>query len=785
MKYVILILSIYSLCAASYIVEKSVGYATPGYADDPTTIGLENGFSFDTKIGEADLPTELRVEAYEPNTYGYYLVQLEGPILSAWTEQLRLLNITIYAYFPNYAYLVGTKPEQVSKIESLVFVRWVGIFQPAYKVNRELLNTQGNKVIEAQLYPDADLSAVINKIRAVGGRVLSFSESECGKLVSFEYEASKIANVAQIPEVLSLVPWAPDLPQNENSQWVCQKGWASADTSRPIWRKGIRGENTRIGFSDTGISVNHYAYRDPTISIPDSGRYPNHRKIIAYLLYPNAAFGDVGSYHGSHVGGTIAGDDSINGGTNANDGIAYKARLFFLDIGNSGGGLVTPTDLTQLYDMIYNESIVGPIRQHSGSWGRGGSGYISRDAFSDAYHWSHKDFLDIFAAGNSGPSYRSIIHPGYAKNVLAVGALQNGTSSNQIATFSSRGPTLDGRIKPTVMVPGAVIWSVDGATQSGYKSLNGTSMATPGCNASAGLIRQYLVEGWYPSGIINPLDSISYATAALFRATLIVSADPNVGSYIVPDSNIGFGRLDLDSVLYFLGDTRRLAIYDDTVGLSTSEYKEYLISVNDTTLPLRAALVWTDTAAAVGSNPNIVNNLDLQMTDPYGTYYRGNQMTGGQSIVNPSTWDTRNVEEVIRVDVPRGGTWTVRVNAQNVPYPAQWFALAITGGLTPISGVRENEILPGPKNRTAIISIFPNPILTRSTIKFQLVSRTAVSLKLFDTSGRLVETIINDTRSPDQYTVNWNIDEKIASGVYFLLFEADGLKQVAPVVVVH
>ncbi len=446
--------------------------------------------------------------------------------------------------------------------------------------------------------------------------------------------------------------------------------------------------------------------------------------------------------------------------------------------------MVTPAGLDTLYNLIYDDVISGPVRQHSASWGRTGTGYIDRDAYSDAYHWVHKDFLDIFAAGNSGPSYRTIQHAGYAKNVVAVGAVQNGTSSNQIASFSSRGPTLDLRIKPTVCAPGQNIISVDGAGDTGYKSLSGTSMATPGCNASAGLIRQYLKEGWYPSGAANPPDTFGYISQALMRAMLVVSADPNVGSYVVPDSNIGFGRVDVDSVLYFTGDTRRLAILDQTTGLSTGGYQEFQVQVNDTVPPLRAALVWTDTAAAVGSNPNIVNNLDLQITDPYGTYYRGNQMSGGQSIANPSIYDTRNVEEVCRVNVPRSGIWTCRVTAQNIPYPTQPFALVLTGGLTPIIGIEESTGSPV-VNNTSLICIKPNPAANRATVEFQIASRTRVALKVYDISGRLVSTIINKEYSTGSYRANWTIDKRIANGIYFISFETTTAKQTRSLVVIR
>lgn len=787
MKYIVLFLCGICFFCNGYGIGAEIGYFIPQPVEEATVIGMENGFSFDTRFGEPRIPQKLKIT--NPENYPYYLIQFTGPIYTEWKERLQQLGAVIYAYWPNYAYLTRVKPEKLAEIKSLPFVRWYGPFHPAYKINRDLLDTRGIGIVSIQLFPDADLNKALEKISEAGAQILDFSVSEIGKLVRAEYELSEIDKIAQIPEVLAIVPWTPDIILNEHSQWVCQTGWQSSvppdSIGRRVWRKGILGQNMILGFSDTGIKTTHIAFSHSGIPISDSGHFVSHRKIVAYLLLPGAAFGDVGTtYHGSHVGGTIAGDDSINGGTNVNDGVAYKARLFFVDIANASGSLVTPTDLTPLYNMLYNDQMF-PMRQHSASWGRTGTGYIDRDAFSDAYHWLHKDFLDIFAAGNDGPTYRSILHAAYAKNVVAVGALQNGTLSNQIASFSSRGPTVDLRVKPTVCAPGQSIMSVDGATTSGYKTLSGTSMATPACNASAGLIRQYLKQGWYPSGNPNPNDTIGYISAALIRAMLIVSADPNVGSFVVPDSNIGFGRVDLDSVLYFAGDARKLALWDDTSGLVTGQYKEFRINVFDSTLALRCALVWTDTAAAAGSNPNIVNDLNLQMTNAYGVYYRGNQMSNGQSVVNPANYDDRNVEEVCRINVPRKGIWTIRVSAQNVPYPKQPFALVVTGGMNIEVGIEEKGMKRVFESKTSLTRIVPNPASNKVIIQFQVSQKTEIALKVFDASGRLVKAIVKEPRESGNYNVEWEIEKSLPSGVYFVMLETKDIKQIERLVIVR
>jgi subtilisin family serine protease len=87
------------------------------------------------------------------------------------------------------------------------------------------------------------------------------------------------------------------------------------------------------------------------------------------------------------------------------------------------------------------------------------------------------------AAGNSGSGYQTLGSPGMARQALTVGATDK---SDKIAYFSSRGPapfTL--QIKPEITAPGVAITSTvprgscSLCDASGYKALNGTSMATP------------------------------------------------------------------------------------------------------------------------------------------------------------------------------------------------------------------------------------------------------------------------------------------------------------------
>tara|TARA_B100001750_G_C15490480_1_gene590984 strand:- start:1107 stop:2033 length:927 start_codon:yes stop_codon:yes gene_type:complete len=76
--------------------------------------------------------------------------------------------------------------------------------------------------------------------------------------------------------------------------------------------------------------------------------------------------------------------------------------------------------------------------------------------------------------------------------------------------------------------------------------------------------------------------------------------------------------------------------------------------------------------------------------------------------------------------------------------------------------------------------VFPNPFNPVTTIQFTLPmveTWHAVSLQIYDISGTLVETLMDEQLAPGQYTVKWNATE-FSSGVYFLKLEAGNFSQV-------
>lgn len=78
-------------------------------------------------------------------------------------------------------------------------------------------------------------------------------------------------------------------------------------------------------------------------------------------------------------------------------------------------------------------------------------------------------------------------------------------------------------------------------------------------------------------------------------------------------------------------------------------------------------------------------------------------------------------------------------------------------------GVEEN-LLKTPGNR---MRIAPNPFIQQTTITYQLPARTKVSLKIYDITGRLVETLVNEEKQTGYYNVSFDA-KGLMGGVYFV-----------------
>lgn len=218
-------------------------------------------------------------------------------------------------------------------------------------------------------------------------------------------------------------------------------------------------------------------------------------------------------------------------------------------------------------------------------------------------------------------------------------------------------------------------------------------MSTPIIAAAASLVRQYFMEGYYPTGYKN--NSFSFTPVASLIKAMIIHSGVNTDGYVSktmtlhkftswPNYYQGFGTVQLDRSMFF-SDTSDFILTIQTLQLESYENNTFIINAVENS-HLKVTLVWTDPPAVTYSKITLVNNLDLLVIDCNNKYYYPNG--------NNAPDVTNNVEVVI-VDVPkskekdnRDGRCKIQiiVNGTSIKASPQEYSLVYTGDFIDLNG---------------------------------------------------------------------------------------------------
>ena len=242
--------------------------------------------------------------------------------------------------------------------------------------------------------------------------------------------------------------------------------------------RGFKGEGVTVAVIDTGVAP----HEDLTKPI---NRIIGFKDIINNKENP---YDDNG--HGTHVSGIIAGNGLSSKGKYV--GVAPKANILGVKALDENGSGNTSDIIAAISYIVENRDKYN-IRVINLSLGTPANSTCYRDPLCKAVDMAVKAGITVVtAAGNSGPEEGTIMSPGISDNVITVGAVDDkrtiDISDDEIAPFSSRGPTLEGLIKPDIVAPGVNIRSISNTKLNGYSSLSGTSMSTPLVSGSVALL---------------------------------------------------------------------------------------------------------------------------------------------------------------------------------------------------------------------------------------------------------------------------------------------------------
>jgi subtilisin family serine protease len=336
-------------------------------------------------------------------------------------------------------------------------------------------------------------------------------------------------------------------------QWLSgpEKGLENIGATR-VWNElNVRGKGVVVASQDTGVQWTHPAL------IKQYRGYGRNTGVHDYNWRDSITSGNNknscginltepcdDNSHGTHTTGTMVGDD---GATN-NVGVAPEAQ--WIGCRNMNDGYGTPGSYMDCFQFFLAPFPVGadPLRDGkpeyaphvmNNSWGcPAEEGCKGREFEEILRRTKAAGIFVVAAAGNDGPGCATIkTQPSiYSDLVFTVGAHNH--RNNQIAGFSSRGPSLLGGIGPDVTAPGVDIRSSVPTGEYGESFWSGTSMAAPHV---AGTVALMWSANPKLKGLVDETSKILKQTAMATRSKSACGGTPGTS---VPNNTFGYGRLD-------------------------------------------------------------------------------------------------------------------------------------------------------------------------------------------------------------------------------------------------
>ena len=618
--------------------------------------------TFDPKNDPLPLGPWIKLGMPSPYQEYVYVVQSENADLHSLESSLQSQGMEVLDYLPDYSLLVSipefTHEGYIEQISRLPQVRWISPLPNAWKISPSLISIIGISDIAV----DLDITPLPNLLRDE----LESLSNDIGQQFSNDYKShhcdfhlcqvrgsdpSIIVGLATDKRVLK-IDIGPFLTiHNSNASQI--SGIAQAlDFSLG----NLTGLGEVLAISDTGLDSDH-------------GDFDGRLRTPIYNLFGADTSGaDTNSGHGTHVAATLLGDGT--GDSNAT-GMVPESTFHFYQLEVDSSGILARWG--SLYEM-FQHSMQNDATIQTNSWGSDNllGQYTSDSRSADLFAFENPEFLILFSAGDLSGS--GVSSPSTAKNVLSVGSSTTGAfgsvEAGDVANSSSTGPTLDGRIKPDLVAPGVMICSAraseasfasggqcsnayhqDGTTPS-YMTLSGSSMATPVVAGASAMARQHLRE---ELGITSPRSD--------FIKALLVNGADDLGAPDIPNHREGWGQLNLSNSLFPSRGEENLSVFFDYERqiLPGHSFIYTFDMVGD--VGFDATLAWNDREGSVSADQNasrLVSDLDMIITAPDGSIYRGNHFIDGLSTTGGPRDQVNNIERV-RLDFAQPGVWTVQI----------------------------------------------------------------------------------------------------------------------------
>jgi len=459
-----------------------------------------------------------------------------------------------------------------------------------------------------------------------------------------------------------------------------------------------------------------------------------------------------------HYSGTVAGNDTsnfiqINVTGAANNTYLFFNLVWFDSLGINNNLFLKYYDnslqeITNTYVYGQTESTRGTESQYSQTLFKvpeGNSTYYLKvgnlSSNTQTFHIYEYYNNGKVSFDNPDPNY-TIVSPATATYGFCVGAFNsrvewnayNGSvyafneTQNDIMSFSSRGPRIDGVQKPDLVAPGSAIISIkdrdvltvpdlywidnDGNTtgNADYYVMQGTSMAAPQCAGAAALFLNK-----FPNA--SPLDLYS----ALRNYTRV---DEYTGT--VPNSTYGFGKLDIYATI-------------NTSGSLPVELSSFSASITGT----KVNLSWMTETEVNNYGFEIERKSGSRLSEA-GYFEKIGFVSGNGNSNSPKyySFEDRNLTL---------GIYSYRLRQID------------TDGQFEYSKVIEVAL--DVPMKYELTQNYPNPFNPVTTIQFSIPQAGEVKLTVFNILGEQVAELVNERKEAGVHTINFDAIE-LNSGIY-------------------